>query len=295
MVGCPVSVAEVANIMRVLLVGATGVIGRPLIGLLRAGGHEVIGTTRRADKSDLLRSLGAEPLVLDAYDRDAALGAVQATRPDAIINQLTDLSGMDLESTSRLRRDGTRNLVDAAKAAGVRRMLTQSIAFAYEPADDLATEDEPLNVGAPEPWNGPAVGVAVMEEIANELPESVILRYGFFYDATTGFNGDGFSAQMIRHGGVAANDNVTSFIHMEDAAEATLLALKWPAGVYNIVDDEPVVAREWVPAVAAAHHWPQPPRTTGRDPIMSRGASNAKARRVGWSPRHHSWRSELKG
>jgi nucleoside-diphosphate-sugar epimerase len=200
---------------------------------------------------------------------------------------------MDLDGTARLRRDGTRNLVDAARAAGVRRMLTQSIAFVYEPADELATETDPLNVSAPEPWNGSVVGAAMMEEIANELPESVILRYGFFYDATTGFNGDGFTAKQLQVGALPANENVNSFIHVKDAAEATVLALDWPAGVYNIVDDEPVEARVWMPAVAAANGWPAPAQVAGRDPIMSRAASNAKARRVGWAPRYPSWRAGL--
>jgi nucleoside-diphosphate-sugar epimerase len=284
---------EVATIMRVFLAGASGVIGRPLIGLLKAAGHEVIGTTRRTDRADMLRKLGAEPVILDAYDRDAVLAAVSDARPDAIINQLTDLSGMDLDSTNRLRRDGTRNLVDAAKAAGVGRMITQSITMLYEPGDELATEAEPLNGNAPEPWNQQVAALAAMEDSANELPESVILRYGLFYDATTGFNGDGFMARLIQSSSLPANDNVTSFIHVDDAAEATMLALDWPAGVYNIVDDEPVEARVWVPAAARANGWPVPQRVAGRDPIMSRGASNGKARRVGWSPRHPSWRSGL--
>ena len=279
--------------MRVLLVGASGVIGRPLIGRLRAGGHVVIGTTRHADKAEMLRALGAEPIVLDAYDRDAVMSAVRDAQPDAIINQLTDLSNMDVEATNRLRRDGTRNLVDAAMAVGVRRMLTQSIAFVYEPGDDLATESDPLAVSAPEPWNVPAIGVAVMEEIANEMPESVILRDGFFHNDTTGFNGEGFTARLMDGSTLAANDNVTSFIHVDDAAEATMLALEWPAGVYNIVDDEPVEANVWVPAAAASRNAPAPKRVTGKDPITGRGASNAKARRVGWAPRHRSWRSSL--
>jgi nucleoside-diphosphate-sugar epimerase len=264
--------------MRVFLAGATGVIGRPLIGLLKAAGHVVIGTTRRVEKVDALRALGAEPVILDAHHRDAVIEAIRTARPDVIINQLTDLGGMDLEATNRLRRDGTRNLVDAAKQSGVRRMLTQSLAVVYEPAETLATEDDPLN----------------MEAASNELPKSVILRYGLFYDMTTGFNGDGITARLLQAGAMAANDNVTSFIHVQDATEATLLALDWPAGVYNIVDDEPVVQRIWTTAVAAAHGWPAPADVNGRDGTMSRGASNAKARRLGWAPQFPSWRAGLR-
>jgi nucleoside-diphosphate-sugar epimerase len=291
--GYPVSLTEVATNMRVLLVGASGVIGRPMIGMLTAAGHTVIGTTRDPKKAEMIRALGAEPMVLDAYNHEAVVAAVQAAHPDAIINQLTDLSNMDVDGTSRLRRDGTQNLVDAAKAAGVRRMLTQSIAFVYAPAAGLATEDAPLAVDAPEPWNGPAVGIALMEEIANELPESVILRYGFFVSPTTGFNNDGFTAQLIQAGTLPANDNITSFIHVDDAAEATVRALDWPAGVYNIVDSEPVAASVWVPIVARANGAPTPQRVVGIDPTMSRGASNVKARALGWTPKHPSWRDAL--
>jgi nucleoside-diphosphate-sugar epimerase len=280
--------------MRVFLAGATGVIGRPLIGLLKAAGHVVIGTTRRVEKVDALRALGAEPVILDAHHRDAVIEAIRTARPDVIINQLTDLGGMDLEATNRLRRDGTRNLVDAAKQSGVRRMLTQSLAVVYEPAETLATEDDPLNMDAPAPWNEQSVVLAAMEAASNELPESVILRYGLFYDMTTGFNGDGITARLLQAGAMAANDNVTSFIHVQDATEATLLALDWPAGVYNIVDDEPVVQRIWTTAVAAAHGWPAPADVNGRDGTMSRGASNAKAKRLGWAPQFPSWRAGLR-
>jgi nucleoside-diphosphate-sugar epimerase len=279
--------------MRVFLAGASGVIGRPLIGLLKAAGHDVIGTTRHPDKADALRTLGAEPVILNAHDRDAVFSAIEAARPDVIIHQLTDLSGMDLAATNRLRRDGTRNLVDAAKACGIRRMLTQSIAVIYAPGETLATENDPLNFDSPPPWDEQAVIVAAMEETANELPESVILRYGLFYDMTTGFNGDGITARQLQAGMMPANDNVTSFIHVKDAVEATLLALDWPAGVYNIVDDAPVVQRVWTTAVAAANGWPPPMDVAGYDGTMSRGASNAKAKRLGWAPRIPGWRAGL--
>jgi nucleoside-diphosphate-sugar epimerase len=298
--------------MRIFLAGASGAVGRPLIGMLTANGHEVVGTTRDPRKADLLRALGAKPVVLDVLDRDRLADAVREARPDAVIHQLTDLSRMDFAATNRLRIEGTRNLVDAARAVGVRRMVTQSFGPAYAPGEGLATEETPLYLNAAEVWSGGAaleteagsvaaatdsvaavVGALVsMEKAVTELPESVVLRYGLLYGPGTSFAADGFMTDQIRQGQMPANENVTSFIHIEDAARAAMLAIDWPAGVYNIVDDDPAPAREWLRLYAAEVGGPPPPQVDGKDALMSRGISNVKAKRqVGWSPRHPSWRA----
>lgn len=298
--------------MRVFLAGASGAVGRPLVGMLTANGHEVIGTTRDPRKTDLVRALGAVPVVLDVFDRDRLADAVREARPDAVIHQLTDLSRMDFASTNRLRIEGTRNLVDAARALGIRRMVTQSFGPAYAPGEGLATEETPLYLDASAAWSGGAAleaeagtvdpttdsvsavvgALATMEATVAELPESVVLRYGLLYGPGTSFAADGFMTEMVRQGRMPANENVASFVHVEDAARAAMLALDWPAGVYNIVDDEPASAREWLPRYAAEVGGPPPPQVDGKDALMSRGISNAKAKRqVGWSPRHPSWRA----
>lgn len=280
--------------MKVFVAGASGLVGRALIGVLKAARHEVSGTTREPEKAETIRALGATPVIVDAYDREGLASALRAERPDAVIHQLTDLRRMDLAANARLRIEGTRNLVDAARAVGVRRMVTQSIAFVYAPGDGLADEEEPLYLDAPEPWRETVTSVAAMERAAAELPEGVILRYGLLYGPDTAFAADGAMAEQARRGALAANENVTSFLHVDDAALTARLALDWPPGIYNIVDDEPALAATWLPRYAAAVGGPPPMSVAGRDALMSRGAFNQKARRArGWVPLHASWRAGL--
>jgi nucleoside-diphosphate-sugar epimerase len=282
--------------MRIFLAGASGVIGRPLVRDLVAAGHTVAGTTRHPANADALRALGAEPVVVDIYDRDRVAAVVRAAQPDAVIHQLTDLRQMDLAATARVRLEGTRNLVDAARAAGVRRIVTQSIAFVYVPGAGLATEDEPLYVDAPAPWDSAPRSTAGMEQMVDELPESVVLRYGLLYGPGTAFAADGVTAAQVRRGEQPANENVASFLHVDDAVTTARLALDWPPSIYNVVDDEPVAATTWLPLYAAALGGPPPATVAGRDPLMSRGASNAKARQAcHWTPRHPTWRDSLLG
>lgn len=278
--------------MRIFLAGASGVVGRPLTSMLTAAGHEVFGTTRDPRKADRLRALGARPVVVDAFDRDALAAAVRDARPDAVIHQMTDLSMLDFATTARLRTVGTRNLVDAARAADVRRMVTQSFGPAYVPGEGLATEETPLYLDAPEPWRATVEAIATLEATVKMLPESVILRYGLFYGPGTRLGADGAWAGQVRRGEMSANQNVTSFVHVDDAARAAMLALDWPAGIYNIVDDEPAPMREWLPRYAAEVGGPPPRILDGIDPGISRGVSNAKARqRLGWTPLHPTWRA----
>jgi len=278
--------------MRIFVAGASGVVGRSLIPLLTAQGHTVSGTTRDPHKMDLLRSLGAEPVVVDVCDRDALFAAFRDARPDAVIHQLTDLARLDFAATARVRTEGSRNLVDAAQAAGVRRMVTQSFWGVYVPGDGLADEETPLYVDAPTPWDGVARPIAIMEQTVNELPESVVLRYGLFYGPGTAFDLDGRTAERVRQGQMPANDNVVSFLHIEDAAISAQQALDWPAGTYNIADEEPAATADWLPQYAAEIGAPPPPRAAGRDPLLSRGVSSEKARRTQrWTPRHRSWRA----
>jgi nucleoside-diphosphate-sugar epimerase len=212
-----------------------------------------------------------------------------------VINQLTDLTRLDFAATARVRTEGTRNLVDAARAAGVRRMVTQSFWGVYVPGEGLADEETPLYVDAPKPWDGVARPVAIMEQTVDELPESVVLRYGLFYGPGTAFDPDGRTAEQVRRSQMPANENVVSFLHIEDAAISAQQALGWPAGTYNIADDEPAAASDWLPQYAAEIGAPPPPRAAGRDPLLSRGVSSQKARKQGWTPRHPSWRAGFVG
>ncbi|MGE0029274.1 MAG: NAD-dependent epimerase/dehydratase family protein [Thermoleophilia bacterium] len=276
----------------VFLAGATGVIGRRLIPLLVAAGHPVTAMTRRADRAEPLRALGAEPVVVDVFDRGALHAAMAAARPAVVIHQLTDLAAYDLDANARMRAEGTRNLVDAARAAGARRIVAQSVAWCYAPGDGPADEATPLDVDADGPRRATVRGVAALEQAVQALPEWVVLRYGMFIGPGTWFVPDGARAADARAGRLTATGDVTSFVHVDDAAAATVQALGWPGGAVNVCDDDPVAGHVWVPAFCAAVGAPPPPVEDDRAP-WARGADNGRARALGWAPRH-TWREALR-
>ncbi|MEU5672803.1 NAD-dependent epimerase/dehydratase family protein [Micromonospora sp. NPDC047762] len=265
--------------MRIVLAGSTGVIGRRLEPILTAQGHEVIGLARNG------------PVAVDVLDRDAVAAAVRDARPDVVMHQLTSLSTGDFAANSRLRRTGTRNLVDAALAAGVQRIVAQSIAWAYEPGTEPATEEIPLDLGAAEPRQTSVAGAAALESAVQEAPEWVVLRYGTLYGPGTWYARDGLMAQFAAAGKVPADADVSSLLHIDDAVAAAVEALRWPVGVVNVCDDEPAAASQWVPAFCAAADVPAPAVTGGERHGWARGASNRYARtHLGWSPAYPSWR-----
>jgi nucleoside-diphosphate-sugar epimerase len=276
--------------MKILLAGATGAIGRLLVPLLMQAGHEVVGTTRNAAKAPLIAAAGGRPLLVDALDRPALLTALAAERPDVVMHQLTDLSQRNFAGNSHLRVAGTRNLVDAALAVGVARMITQSIAWIYEPGQGPAQEHELLDLGAPPPRGETVAAVHALEAAVAEMPVGLVLRYGLFYGPGTWYARDGLTTTQIQHGEIPATDGVVSFIHVADAAQAALQALDWPAGAYNIVDDEPATEAAWAPFYAHLVGAPLPAYKPGAQG-WERGAANAKARALGWTPRFPSWRA----
>ena len=276
--------------MKILLVGATGVIGRQLIPLLVASGHAVTGTTRVAEKSRLLQQLGASSVVVDVFEREKLFTVVHEAQPDVVIDQLTDLSERNTVVNARIRKVGTRNLVDAAKKAGVRHLIAQSIAWAYAPGEGPADESVPLDIEAPEPRRTTIEGVQALESAVGEMERGVVLRYGVLYGPGTWYAPDGLIAKQVRRGQLVADEGVTSFLHVDDAARAALLALNWPQGVINVVDDEPAPATVWLP-VYAAMLGASAPNVQVEHPRAARGATNTKARRLlNWQPLYPSWR-----
>jgi nucleoside-diphosphate-sugar epimerase len=274
--------------MKIFLAGASGVIGRNLVPRLVGAGHDVTGMTGDAAKSGLVDSLGARPVVVDVFDRSKLEAAVRADRPDAMIHQLTSLRNGDYPTTNRIRTEGTRNLIDAAHSAGIPTVVAQSYCI-YAPGAGLAEESDPLDVNSPV-FGAAAEALVALEAIVSETPHGVLLRYGNLYGPGTGYASDGAVAAQVRRGELPANEDVTSFLHVEDAAEAALQALEWPAGPVNIVDDEPAAGTGWLPVYAAAIGAGPPPQSPGTGGGL-RGAANSRARKeLGWEPLHPSWR-----
>ncbi len=275
--------------MKVLLAGATGAIGRRLLPRLRAAGHTIATLTRSPVSAGQLEAAGTRAIVLDVYDREAVIAAVQHERPEAVIHQLTDLAGRDFEANARLRIEGTRNLVDGARAAGVRRMVAQSIAWIYAAGAGPATEEEPLDLAAAEPRRRTLEGVAALEQAVGELPEGVVLRYGLLYGPGTWYSRGGLTEKQLYRGELKAGAGLVSSVHVDDAAEAARAALAWPPGPVNIVDDEPAPLSVWLTAFARAVSAPLP-AVVADGAAHERGAANARARLLGWVPRYPSWR-----
>lgn len=274
--------------MRIFVAGASGVLGRAFVRRAVADGHHVVGMTRSARGSDTLRALGATPVVADALDAGGLAAALATARPDTVIDLLTDLAAGDSASNARLRVDGTRHLVDAAHAAGVERIVAESISWVYAPGATPAGEDDPLDLDAAEPRLTTIRGVEALERAVRELPRSSVLRFGQLYGEGTWYARDGRFADAARAGDLPATGTVVSFIHVDDAARAALDALAWPAGTWNIVDDEPAAGTEWAPVFAAAVGAPTPQPAGSAD--AGRPVSNAGARAHGLALRYPSWR-----
>jgi 2-alkyl-3-oxoalkanoate reductase len=313
--------------MKVFVAGATGALGRQLVPQLVARGHDVVGMTRSASKQDLLRGLGARPVVADALDSDAVAQAVAAAEPEVIVHQLTALSGpmsvrdarrpdrsVAATMTNRLRMEATDHLLAAGRAVGARRVVAQSFgAFRFgRTGGPVYTEADPL--GPDDPPAGMRTAQAAylyLERAVTTIDwgEGLALRYGGFYGPGTSLSlaPDAVMAAPVRKRRfpiVGDGGGVMSYVHIEDAAAATSIAVeRGEPGVYYIVDDEPAPVREWLPVLASALGAGPPrriPRWLGRllageavTAMMTevKGASNEKAKReLGWEPRYASWR-----
>jgi nucleoside-diphosphate-sugar epimerase len=304
--------------MKIFVAGATGAMGKQLVPRLIAGGHEVVGTTRSESKQATLYELGATPVVLDALDADQVEAAVAEARPDAIVHELTAIETFDLRHfdrsfamTNRLRTEGTDHLLSAGRTIGVKRFVIQSYtSWPYaRTGGAVKTEDDPLDPTPAREMRESLDAIRHLESAVTgaDWTEGIVLRYGGFYGPGTSLSpgGEQFEALRRRKFPVVGNGaGVWSFVHIADAAEATVAAVEHGRrGIYNVVDDEPAAVAEWLPALAQAIGAPKPrhvPTFVGRmfagEPgivMMTevRGASNAKAKReLGWEPRHASWR-----
>ncbi len=304
--------------MRVFVAGATGAIGQQLVPRLVAAGHEVYGMTRSGSKQAMLRELGAEPVVADALDPDQVAEAVGRAQPDVIVHQLTSIPprldlrhfDRDFALTNRLRTEGTDYLLSAGQAMGVQRFVAQSYFGAYaRTGAAVKTEEDPLDPAPVRDMRGVAAAIRHLEQavLGARWTEGIVLRYGAFYGPGTSLAPGAEQVEMIRRHKfpiVGDGGGVWSFMHVADAADATVAAVEHGSrGVYNVVDDDPAPVAEWLPALAQQLGAKRPmhvPRIVGRlfagevGVVMMtelRGASNAKAKReLAWRPAHPSWR-----
>src|SRR3954471_24551217 len=246
--------------MRVFVAGATGLIGSRGVRLLLAGGHDVCAIARSEEKAEPLRELGAGVMVADVYDEELLRGAMATAEPDVVMHQLTVLpdrlaargAAAQFAENDRMRVDGTRAIVEAAAAVGASRVVAQSIAFAYAPVGGwVKDESEPLFLDAPSPWGSSVGAVASLERQVLEASgmDGVVLRYGTLYGPGTWYDPRGGTvARAVRAGRmplIGDGDGMQSFTHVDDAAAAAVAAVEARAGTYNVVDDDPVRAREW--------------------------------------------------
>jgi 2-alkyl-3-oxoalkanoate reductase len=302
--------------MRIFVAGASGAVGGRLVPMLVDGGHDVVAMTRSPQKAEALRALGAEPAVADGLDRSAVMQAVVRAEPEVVIHQMTALSEIksmkkfddEFALTNRLRTEGTDHLVEAARAAGVRRLIVQSYGnWNYErTGTGHKTEDDPLDPNPPANQRRSLEAIRHAESAALEFG-GIALRYGAFYGPGTGLSRDGDMVELVTKRKwpiVGDGGGVWSFIHIDDAASATMAAMERDApGIYNVADDDPAPVAEWLPALAAALG-AKPPRRVpvwlGRLAVgevgvsmmtQIRGASNAKAKReLDWTLRYPTWR-----
>ncbi len=303
--------------MKILLAGGSGAVGRPLIARLLRERHEVWGMVRRAENLPVIQALGASPVEGDALDRAGMFALLDRVRPDVVIDQLTSLPSSPFDLAQRLpadrvlRLEGGGNLHDAARAVGVRRYIQQSCGFYLNGEGGLATEESPLRTDAPGGIGESARMYEALEKrvLSDGVMEGVALRYGFFYGPRTWYWPDGAFSLHVRKGEVpviGAGRGMFSFIHVDDAAQATASALRAPAGIYTVVDDEPTEFSRWLPAYA---RWvgAAPPGHLAEDDAVLRlgeeavyyqndlsGASNQRARSfLGLEPKNTPWLEEI--
>jgi 2-alkyl-3-oxoalkanoate reductase len=305
--------------MKIFVAGASGVIGRRLLPKLIEAGHQVTAMSRTAKNAETIKAMGAHFVMGDAFNGGAITTIIANTKPDIVIHQMTSLPkriepsevATQLAENDRLRVLGTRNLVSAAQAAGCKRVIAQSIAFAYEPSGTgLKAETDLLYGAAPKAFNGMIASVVSLERAVLKGPEGVVLRYGYLYGPGTVYASDGTFAEDVKARKIPIigdGTGVYSFIHIDDAVAATVLALQGPPGVYNIVDNEPAAIKDWLPYYAQVLRAKEP-KTAGKflasfgaGPyglylmLEQKGVSNAKAKQqLGFAPKYASWRQGFK-
>ena len=304
--------------MRVFVAGASGAVGRCLVPRLVDAGHDVTGSTQSAQKLDLVRAMGADPVVMDGLDAESVWNAVTKSVPEVVVDELTALGGPTnlrrydegFALTNRLRTEGTEHLLAAAEGAGARRFVAQSFTgwTNQRTGGPVKSETDPLDPDPTRPSRGTLAAIRTMESTVEHRQglAIVLLRYGVLYGPGTGIAPGGEVVEMVRKRRlplVGGGTGVWSFVHVDDAAAATVAAVDSDfVGIYNIVDDDPAPVSQWLPLLARTIRAKPPMRLPAfvARPFLGehgmslmtqvRGSSNAKARHDLWQPEHRSWR-----
>lgn len=268
---------DVFQMTKIFVAGATGLIGTKLTKRLLEEGYEVAGLTRSQQGKAKLENQGVTGFIGDVLQADTVEVAIANYKPDIIINEITDLKQVDMSANTRVRKEGTKNLVTAALNNEVQHIQSQSIAFVYEGGEGLATEDTPLDIQASGDRKVTVEGVEALEQETSRIPHHVILRYGLLYGPETWYGKDGMIYNQFINGSVSMSNGIQSFIHIDDAVETAIQALSFDSGIYNVTDDNPVDGETWAKWYAQLLNV-NPTLDIEQAADFERGASNKKFR-----------------
>ena len=277
---------------KIFVAGATGLIGTKLTKRLLEEGYEVAGLTRSQQGKAKLEDQGITGFIGDVLKADTVESAIASYKPDIIINEITDLKQADMSANTRVRKEGTKNIVTAALNNDVQHIQSQSIAFVYEGGQGLATEETPLDYQSTGERKVTVDGVEALEQETARIPHHIIIRYGLLYGPETWFGKDGMIYNQFIDGSVSMSNGIQSFIHIDDAVETAIQALSFEPGIYNVTDDNPVDGETWAKWYAQLLNVNP---TLNIEPAADheRGASNQKFRQQGGKLLYSDWQEGM--
>ncbi|MEJ7542279.1 NAD-dependent epimerase/dehydratase family protein [Staphylococcus intermedius] len=277
---------------KIFVTGATGLIGMRLTERLIQEGHDVAGFTTSENGKARLEKVGAQAFIGNILEPDTIEAAIKAFQPEVIMHQITDLKNVDMAANTKVRVEGTRHLVDSALKYDVQHIISQSLAFMYEPGDTLATETTPLDTNSSGDRKITVDGVIGVEGESQRLAHAVILRYGMMYGPGTWFGKDGMIYNQFKEGNVQLSKGITSYVHIDDTVEAAIKALNFEAGIYNVTDDEPIDGETWAAWYAEQLNVSPQIEFLEAQPF-ERGADNQKYKAQGGKLLYSTWRDGM--
>ena len=278
--------------VKIFVTGATGLIGTKLTQRLLEEGYDVAGFTTSEQGKQRLEAANVKAYIGDILKADTIEAAIADFQPEIIINQITDLKKVDMTANTKVRIDGSKNLIDAALKHHVKKVIAQSIAFTYEPGEGLATEETPLDDHSTGDRKITVEGVEGLEEQTARMDNYVVLRFGWLYGPGTWYGKDGMIYNQFIDGEVTLSDGVTSFVHLDDAVETSIQASNFANGIYNVADDEPVKGSDFAQWYKQQLKVNPKVNITPAEPF-ERGVSNEKFKSQGGTLQYKSWKDGM--